>query len=101
MKKGRQLAHHFFYNVSFIKKMVFLFCIGVVIPMIFLQAVSYLETERGIKERMLKTVNEALDDKTFKIRSVLSETAALENAIRQMRRCISVWIRIIRRILIT
>ncbi len=78
MKKGRQLAHHFFYNVSFIKKMVFLFCIGVVIPMIFLQAVSYLETERGIKERMLKTVNEALDDKTFKIRSVLSETAALE-----------------------
>jgi two-component system, sensor histidine kinase YesM len=78
MKKGRQLAHHFFYNVSFIKKMVFLFCIGVVIPMIFLQAVSYLETERGIKERMLKTVNEALDDKTLKIRSVLSETAALE-----------------------
>lgn len=78
MKKGRQLAHHFFYNVSFIKKMVFLFCIGVVLPMIFLQAVSYLETERGIKERMLKTVNEALDDKTLKIRSVLSETAALE-----------------------
>ena len=78
MKKGRQLAHHFFYNVSFIKKMVFLFCIGIVLPMIFLQAVSYLETERGIKERMLKTVNEALDDKTLKIRSVLSETAALE-----------------------
>lgn len=78
MKKGRQLAHHFFYDVSFIKKMVFLFCIGVVIPMLFQQAVSYLETERGIKERMLKTVNEALDDKTLKIRSVLSETAALE-----------------------
>ena len=78
MKKVRQLAHHFFYDVSFIKKIVFLFCIGIVIPMIFLQAVSYLETERGIKERMLKTVNEALDDKTLKIRSVLSETAALE-----------------------
>lgn len=78
MKKVRQLAHHFFYDVSFIKKIVFLFCIGIVVPMIFLQAVSYLETERGIKERMLKTVNEALDDKTLKIRSVLSETAALE-----------------------
>lgn len=78
MKKGRQLAHHFFYNVSFIKKMVFLFCIGIVLPMIFLQAVSYLETERGIKERMLKTVDEALDDKAMKIRSVISETAALE-----------------------
>ncbi len=78
MTKGRQLAHHFFYNVSFIKKMVFLFCIGIVLPMIFLQAVSYLETEQGIKARMLKTVNEALDDKTLKIRSVLSETAALE-----------------------
>ena len=78
MKKGRQLAHHFFYNVSFVKKMVLLFCIGIVLPMIFLQAVSYLETERGIKERMLKTVNEALDDKALKIRSVLSETAALE-----------------------
>ena len=78
MKRGRQLIHHFFYDVSFIKKIVFLFCIGIVIPMIFLQAVSYLETERGIKERMLKTVNEALDDKTLKIRSVLSETAALE-----------------------
>lgn len=78
MKKVRQLAHHFFYDVSFIKKIVFLFCIGIAVPMIFLQAVSYLETERGIKERMLKTVNEALDDKTLKIRSVLSETAALE-----------------------
>ena len=78
MTKGRQLAHHFFYNVSFIKKMVFLFCIGIMLPMIFLQAISYLETEQGIKERMLKTVNEALDDKTLKIRSVLSETAALE-----------------------
>ena len=78
MKKVRQLAHHFFYNIAFVKKMIFLFCIGIVVPMIFLQAVSYLETERGIKERMLKTVNEALDDKTLKIRSVLSETAALE-----------------------
>ncbi len=78
MKKVRQLAHHFFYNIAFVRKMIFLFCIGIVVPMIFLQAVSYLETERGIKERMLKTVNEALDDKTLKIRSVLSETAALE-----------------------
>ncbi len=78
MKKIRQLAYHFFYNVSFVKKMVFLFCIGIVLPMIFLQAVSYLETERGIKARMLKTVDEALDDKAMKIRSVISETAALE-----------------------
>lgn len=30
------------------------------------------------KERMLSTVNEALDDKTLKIASVLSEAAALE-----------------------
>ena len=44
----------------------------------FQQTVYYLETERGIKERMLATVNEALDDKTLKITSVLSETAALE-----------------------
>ena len=78
MKKVRQLAHHFFYNIAFVKKMIFLFCIGIVVPMIFLQAVSYLETERGIKERMLKTVNEALDDKTLKMHSLLSETAALE-----------------------
>ncbi len=78
MKKIRQLVYHFFYNVSFVKKMVFLFCIGIVLPMIFLQAVSYLETERGIKARMLKTVDEALDDKAMKIRSVISETAALE-----------------------
>lgn len=35
MKKVRQLAHHFFYDVSFIKKIVFLFCIGIVVPMIF------------------------------------------------------------------
>ena len=40
MKKVRQLAHHFFYDVSFIKKIVFLFCIGIAVPMIFLQAVS-------------------------------------------------------------
>lgn len=78
MKKIRQCIHYFFYNVSFVQKMVLLFCIGIVIPMIFQQAVSYLETERGIQERMLATVNDALDDKELKIRSVLSETAALE-----------------------
>lgn len=78
MKKIRQSIHYFFYNVSFFQKMVFLFCIGIVIPMIFQQAVSYLETERGIQQRMLATVNDALDDKALKIRSVLSETAALE-----------------------
>ncbi len=78
MKKIRQSIHYFFYNVSFFQKMVLLFCIGIVIPMIFQQAVSYLETERGIQERMLATVNDALDDKALKIRSVLSETAALE-----------------------
>ena len=78
MKKVRQLAHHFFYNIAFVKKMIFLFCIGILVPMIFQQTVYYLETERGIKERMLATVNEALDDKTLKITSVLSETAALE-----------------------
>ena len=78
MKKVRQLAHHFFYNIAFVKKMIFLFCIGILVPMIFQQTVYYLETERGIKERMLSTVNEALDDKTLKIASVLSEAAALE-----------------------
>ena len=78
MKKVRQLAHHFFYNIAFVKKMIFLFCIGILVPMIFQQTVYYLETERGIKERMLATVNEALDDKTLKIASVLSEAAALE-----------------------
>ena len=78
MKKVRQLAHHFFYNIAFVNKMIFLFCIGILVPMIFQQTVYYLETERGIKERMLATVNEALDDKTLKITSVLSETAALE-----------------------
>ena len=62
MKKVRQLAHHFFYNIAFVKKMIFLFCIGILVPMIFQQTVYYLETERGIKERMLSTVNEALDD---------------------------------------
>lgn len=70
MKKVRQLAHHFFYNIAFVKKMIFLFCIGILVPMIFQQTVYYLETERGIKERMLATVNEALDDKTLKIASV-------------------------------
>lgn len=78
MKKIKQSIHYFFYNVSFFQKMVLLFCIGIVIPMIFQQAVSYLETERGIQQRMLATVNDALDDKALKIRSVLSETAALE-----------------------
>ena len=29
MKKVRQLAHHFFYNIAFVKKMIFLFCIGI------------------------------------------------------------------------
>ena len=53
MKKVRQLAHHFFYNIAFVKKMIFLFCIGILVPMIFQQTVYYLETERGIKERML------------------------------------------------
>ena len=82
MKKVRQLAHHFFYNIAFVKKMIFLFCIGILVPMIFQQTVYYLETERGIKERMLSTVNEALDDKTLKIASVLSEAAALEKRFR-------------------
>ena len=86
MKKVRQLAHHFFYNIAFVKKMIFLFCIGILVPMIFQQTVYYLETERGIKERMLSTVNEALDDKTLKI------------DIQQTRRCISVWIKSIQRI---
>ena len=43
MKKVRQLAHHFFYNIAFVKKMIFLFCIGILGQYL---AKTYLETKK-------------------------------------------------------
>ena len=50
MKKVRQLAHHFFYNIAFVKKMIFLFCIGILVPMIF-SADSLLFRDRTWNKR--------------------------------------------------
>ena len=72
MKKVRQLAHHFFYNIAFVKKMIFLFCIGILVPMIFQQTVYYLKKKLEKKKLILTTYNQPINKKKLKILKIYS-----------------------------
>ena len=80
MKIMKKWWDSFFTRVSFARKIVVLFLLGVGIPMIVQNAMYYWQTEKNIQEEILQKINEAMDDKADKINNILLDALSLSRS---------------------